>query len=394
MNKARQTRQAADAEPQYLRIRREIRGRIAGGVLRPGDRLPPTLALCRQWGARPCTVQAALAPLVREGLLQRRPRQGTRVAAPSGQALRRVALYCTESIFREESTGFERALYGALVSRLAERHAVLDAWVDGRRAARRGQAWSDLVEAAQARRVDAVIMLDPQREQFRWMGRLPVPVSCMASQAGPNVVSVDYAAVFVDGVRYLKAAGCRRVGTISGFTRQRRAGGGSTRIEQEALAALRRAAAAQGVELRDAAMRAPPGPLASPAAHQQFGYEAMHALWSGRTRPDGLIVADDVMLAGVVAALLERRVRLPGELQVVGYKNSAIPVFAPLPLAFVEVSTSEIAEALIDQLRRQLQGQPVQRRLIGPRLLPAPRAGAAARGGARRMRGQRLNRSE
>ncbi len=115
-----------------------------------------------------------------------------------------------------------------------------------------------------------------------------------------------------------------------------------------------------------------PNALRSQAAFQQFGYESMHALWRRETRPDGLIVSDDVMLAGVFSAMLELGIHTPGDLKLVGYKNSAVPVFTPLAVTFAEVSTDEIAKALLDQIQKQLKGEPVSIQRIAPSLRAIP----------------------
>jgi DNA-binding transcriptional regulator YhcF (GntR family) len=73
---------ATDREPPYLRIVREIRHRIATGALRPGDRVPSTRQLTREFGVAMATASKVLATLGRDGLVHTVPRVGAVVAAP------------------------------------------------------------------------------------------------------------------------------------------------------------------------------------------------------------------------------------------------------------------------------------------------------------------------
>jgi DNA-binding transcriptional regulator YhcF (GntR family) len=365
MSKALSTMTVGRSEPQYRQINRQLRDLISSGALKAGERLPSTLELCRLWGAKPCTVQAAMSPLVKEGLLQRLPRIGTTVAVRKANVFQQVAIYYTQDVFREEGSVFLRSLHGALEKQLHSLGVVLDTWIDPRGRAQGKTVWTDLMVAAKARRFDALIIPDFGSAQAAWMARLPVPVACMATTPGPNVVTVDYASVFALGLQSLKGQGCRTVGVISAFGPH----DGASSVGQVGLESFRRTADRLGLAFRDEWLMAPRQVLRSQAAFQQFGYDAVHALWRQKERPEGLIVGDDVMLAGVFSALLELGIRTPVDLKLVGYKNSAIPVFSPMPVTFVEVSTEAIAAALVEQIQKQLKGVPVTHRMIRPALV-------------------------
>lgn len=69
------------ADPPYLQIATAIRDRIRAGGLRPGDRVPSTRAIVREWGVAMVTAAKALDVLRREGLVDARPGAGTVVRA-------------------------------------------------------------------------------------------------------------------------------------------------------------------------------------------------------------------------------------------------------------------------------------------------------------------------
>ncbi|MCG5212015.1 TetR/AcrR family transcriptional regulator C-terminal domain-containing protein [Streptosporangium soli] len=70
-------------DPPYLRIVGEIRRRIVSGELRPGDRVPSTRHITREWGVAMATATKVLATLSQEGLVTTVPRTGTVVATPA-----------------------------------------------------------------------------------------------------------------------------------------------------------------------------------------------------------------------------------------------------------------------------------------------------------------------
>lgn len=67
--------------PAYLRIEAALGDRIAAGVYRPGEQLPPESRLCREFGVSPMTLRRALARLADRGLVSAEQGRGTFVRA-------------------------------------------------------------------------------------------------------------------------------------------------------------------------------------------------------------------------------------------------------------------------------------------------------------------------
>jgi GntR family transcriptional regulator/MocR family aminotransferase len=65
------------AEPLYRQIYERLRGAIASGVLRPGDRIPSARALTKELGLARGTIDAAYSLLTAEGYVQPRGQAGT-----------------------------------------------------------------------------------------------------------------------------------------------------------------------------------------------------------------------------------------------------------------------------------------------------------------------------
>lgn len=67
----------AAPEPFYRQIYERIRGAIAAGLLKPGDRVPSVRALCKELGLARGTVDTAYSLLAAEGYIQPRGQAGT-----------------------------------------------------------------------------------------------------------------------------------------------------------------------------------------------------------------------------------------------------------------------------------------------------------------------------
>ncbi|WP_018684864.1 TetR/AcrR family transcriptional regulator C-terminal domain-containing protein [Actinokineospora enzanensis] len=68
-------------EPPYLQVVADLRRRIEAGEFAPGDRVPSTRQLTRDWGVALATASKALRVLIEDGTLRAVPRVGTVVAA-------------------------------------------------------------------------------------------------------------------------------------------------------------------------------------------------------------------------------------------------------------------------------------------------------------------------
>ena len=70
-----------ESTPLYIGLRELLRGKLAAGEYLPDQAIPSERELCRAYGVSRITVRQAIAGLIQEGLLYRRPGKGT-YAAP------------------------------------------------------------------------------------------------------------------------------------------------------------------------------------------------------------------------------------------------------------------------------------------------------------------------
>ena len=95
--------------PLYQQIAESIRRDILEGRYAPGDRLPSVRQLHQRWNCTPGTIQRAYQELARQGLVESRAGQGTRVTAqiPSTTSQLREALRKAQLIHRMETVILE-----------------------------------------------------------------------------------------------------------------------------------------------------------------------------------------------------------------------------------------------------------------------------------------------
>jgi DNA-binding transcriptional regulator YhcF (GntR family)/predicted kinase len=70
------------SEPLHQQVARNIRNQIEAGALRDGQRLPSTRELAEEWDVSTYTINDAMAILIKEGLVESKPRAGRVVRAP------------------------------------------------------------------------------------------------------------------------------------------------------------------------------------------------------------------------------------------------------------------------------------------------------------------------
>lgn len=72
-------------QPRYIEIRKALEDNILSGTWQPGDRVPSELELVEAYGCSRMTVNKALSALADAGLIVRRRRSGSFVAAPAAE---------------------------------------------------------------------------------------------------------------------------------------------------------------------------------------------------------------------------------------------------------------------------------------------------------------------
>lgn len=102
----------------------------------------------------------------------------------------------------------------------------------------------------------------------------------------------------------------------------------------------------------------------------QCGYNAMKAMVdSGQALPDGMFAYSDLVAWGAVVALLEKGIRIPEDVAVVGFDNISICPFMEVPLTTVAQPYRKMATMAAEMLDAQIQGKKVRSMILPPELV-------------------------
>lgn len=340
-----------------------LRERVLSGELAPNSRLPTTQQLARAWNVHLTTVQAALAPLVREGLLLRRPRLGT-VVRGIGAPLGRVALLQPAVLSWSGSERFTHRLERTLAARLHGAGVESQVLVDDRPEAERDTPLPELLRLARSRQIDAVIVCESNPLVDRWLGGLPVPVVTHGSGMHAHQVWFDLAQFARVGVERLVAHGCRSIGLISVLPARRPTDAPPAlhgRLEDGFTAAI----AASGAITAADWIRMPPGhPEGAEIKAEGFGYDAIRSIWSSGMRPDGMLVFTDLAARGVLMGLQGFLGDGSPPPRLVLHRNPELGLFCPLPADFLDTDVVAVADALIAQVQARHRSRPTGLELL------------------------------
>ena len=328
----------------------ELRKQIVQGKYPPGARIPPHVAIERQYHSSTVTVQRALNRLVAEGFLVARGQRGTYVVDKPPHLHHYGLLFPTS---RNESWGqFSIALYHEAMKANADscRLSCFFALPEPANLAN----YSQLVELAQSHQLAGLIFTfiphalvgtplieqtDMPRVGIWTPGPFPFPA-----------IFPDYETFLRKAVNYLQSRGRQRVALLA--------------LGSEMAmfcAQFRTALARSNITTRPYWLQC--ADIGSLAARQ-----CMHLLMHGNQteRPDGLIIADDNLVEPATAGLVDAGVRVPDDMDVVAHANFPWQPSSLVPAKFLGFDTRQILRVCIQTIDMQRQGR------VPPRLTIVP----------------------
>ncbi|SDG99946.1 LacI family DNA-binding transcriptional regulator [Klenkia brasiliensis] len=229
------------------------------------------------------------------------------------------------------------------------------------------QAFADAVERLVAQSVCGVVVLAPQQAAVQVMVGLPTDLPAVAVEGGaapgvPSVV-VDQVEGARQATRHLVELGHREVAHVRGP---------QDWIEAEArVDGWRRALADAGLAVRDPL----PGDWSA-----RSGYAAGQALRRDHPEVTGVFVANDHMALGLLRALAEAGVDVPGQVSVVGFDDIAEAEYLHPPLTTVHQDFAEVGRRCVDVLLARMAGGTAPGPVVVPTRLVVRTSTGPARG--------------
>ncbi len=185
-----------------------------------------------------------------------------------------------------------------------------------------------------------------------------------------DVVLSDNGEGAFDAVKYLAGLGHRRIGIVAG---RLEVSTGADRLE-----GYERALSDHGIPVNQEL-------VAIADFKRETAHEKARHMLSLERRPTALFVCNNVMTAGVMAAIRELRLRVPEDISVVGFDDSDWAALMNPSLTVVAQGIDELGQRAADLLLRRISRGPVKnprRIMVKPRLIVRDSCAPPAGGGS------------
>ena len=326
--------------PKHRQVFEALSHQIAGGGLRPGDRLPSEADLVRRFGASRITVGRALRDLQALGLIERRVGSGSFVRRPAPPA-RSLAFGVLIPELGEIEV-FDAIGRGLLEAPEARSHVLVWGSRSPRASTKSDHAWR-LCEQYLERRVDGVFFAPIEGARDREAVNRRIATALGA--AGIPLVLIDRAIEPYPrrGHHDLVALDNRRAGAaVTGHLLQLGAERPAFLGVPDAASSVDGREAGYRDALRaDATERLPLVWRADPQQHDEI------ARLLGRDRPDAIVCASDRTAAVLLPTLRALGRRVPGDLRIAGIDDVAYAAMLPVPLTTLRQPCREIGMAAV-----------------------------------------------
>ncbi len=353
---ARSTNKIVDL-PSHLadQLRRQILRKGSG------ERVETVRAVANRFGVSINTAGAAMAILAREGLIDARPGRGTRVREHRDS--RHVGVMLDMDLFGSNVSYFWRRVTRQVICGLREHGYRTRLYAGNLNPGHYVEnASAELLDDLDERRLSGMV--------FVWGGDAPEVTQRLHAQQIPYLLSVaqiamDYDHAIRGAVRQLLHAERRKLAYVGWAP-----GAERSRDFDQFFAIFADELSRHGLAPNERWIRSDLHPNLPGA-----GWSEVREIWTAARgeKPDGLLIADDVLLPSAVTAIQELGIRVPDQLMVVTHANKGDEYRAPFPVWRMDADPDAYAQAVIEMAVARMRGESVeQQRVVLPLELIAP----------------------
>jgi DNA-binding LacI/PurR family transcriptional regulator len=107
------------------------------------------------------------------------------------------------------------------------------------------------------------------------------------------------------------------------------------------------------------------------------GYEIGERFSTMKDRPEAMFVYNDLSALGFMQAVLERGLKVPNDVAIVGFDDIDRSSIAPVPLTTIRQSAQQIGAAAVENLAKRMNGEEVEvKTILKPQLIVRDSCGA------------------
>jgi DNA-binding LacI/PurR family transcriptional regulator len=328
-----------NSQPKYLQIYHLMEEQIRSGTLKPGDQLPSFTDLREKYGAMPTTAERVYARLEKENLVVRKPRRGVFVA-PRERSLTGTIGLVLHSASRQSTSNDLR----------------MQLLLDGIRAACRENHTEILLlddeDALRPDKTDGLILYCDKLEAYA-LGLTPATPHVLLFQNADDLTSVtvdDFGGTKL-ATRHLIEHGHQRIACLTEefleVPTQRRAGCRAALEEAGIAVEARWLRQCKKMEKKENS------PYLAWGRKQMEDWLADDWNELGCT---AIVVQNDVAAIGVMQALQEHGIDVPGQVSVMGFDGTDICDLAYPRLSSVKVPLYQVGQEAVRTLLSQIHG--------------------------------------
>jgi DNA-binding LacI/PurR family transcriptional regulator len=331
--------------------------------LGPDTKLPTVLELCDTLGVSKATLDGALRELEGHNMVYRRHGVGIFV---SPLMRRTIVVICPPDFaLRPGIRDFWNLLVQQAQERAAAKRELLSFHFSTPTQSNVISLHDGLMADVRTGKIHGILTMGLDRDATRWLVQQGVPLVAFAAYApdSPCTVNFDGRDIVRMGCEALMAQGCRRIElwrTVSSTREwEEFQSGKKTDLDLDALPPVLRAKRSKAASVVVRYGRPNTDGSAMQVSETFQGIQLAQDIFGGRSsRPDGIVIANDLMAQGVLMTLHRLGVVVNKDVFVATHANRGSAVLHNYEdqITRVEYDPTEIVQVLFDQLETQMAG--------------------------------------
>ena len=349
--------------PLYQQVAADLRRRIASGEMVVGEQIPPHRELAIVYGVSIITINKALSGLISDGLLYSHVGRGTFVAVRPATIAGTAAQTTIGFVLRDLSSPFF-----SLVAHCAQQRAdALGVGLVFASSSNRLDREEEQIRRLRTLGVHGLIIVSMSRtyrigEAIQALHEADFPYVMVSYTGGEDVpfVGVDLAKCGYLVTKHLISLGHKRIGYVAD---KRGSENGELRGS-----GYHRALAEAGLEADPRFLLE--YPREGEWNDYQSGYDVAERVAAMSDRPDALFAFNDLGALGLIDGLVDRGVRVPEDIAVVGLDDIDLAARSRVPLTTARQPVEQIGTRAVDFVLARIRGEhPVVRQILEPALV-------------------------
>ncbi|MFQ5604823.1 MAG: GntR family transcriptional regulator [bacterium] len=359
--------------PLYRQVANAIKKRIANGELTVGDPIGSQQELAQKYTVSLITIKKAMADLINEGVLFSRVGKGTFVAAKATAP--KISMQASIGlVFRDLKSPFFSLLIPSIEKVLSEQGYNILLSTSSNQIDKeeyqinhyRNLQVNGLIIASMTQVQQATAVIRKLQEE-----RFPYVVISYIEDEDINYVGSDHEFGAYLATEHLIKLGYEKIGYINGEV-------GNHLGELRKKGYLRALQQYGKVYREDFVYR-----LSDRGGWREYhsGYEIGKHFVELSERPDAMFVYNDLSALGFQKAILERDLKIPQDVALIGFDNIKRGRIAQVPLTTIQQPTEQIGELAAQTLIERINGgSPPRRIILKPKLIIRESCGATVQG--------------